>query len=263
MHGVGGNVLGFRDLARHLGPDQPVFGLQSVGLDGKRSPLIAFEEMAAHYVTEIRQLQPQGPYCIAGLSVGGLIAYEMAHQLISQGQEVAMLALFDTGSRSQLEALTPAAARRQRRNMLAARLRYNWRKQFAGGGIFQYWHRKLRTWRRRWKSLRERRHFIEAARNGQALPSGILSVRDANYLASSRYVPQDFAGRITLFRVNEERVGRPEEPTLGWQMLARGGVEIIEVSGTHTSLILEPHVQILAKELKAAMDRALHAGTTR
>ena len=263
VHGVGGNVLGFRDLARHLGPDQPVFGLQSVGLNGKRSPLTSFEEMAAHYVSEIRQLQPQGPYCIAGLSVGGLIAYEMARQLVSHGHEVATLALFDTGSRGQLEALPPAEARRQRRSMLAARIRYNWKKQFTGEGIIKYWRRKLRTWQRRWKSRRERRHFIEAARKGQALPGGILSVRDANYLASSRYVPQDFAGKVTLFRVNEERVGRPEEPTLGWQRLARGGVEIIEVAGTHTSLILEPHVQTLAKELKAALDRAPQAGTRR
>ena len=262
VHGVGGNVLGFRDLARHLGPDQPVFGLQSVGLDGKRSPITTFEEMAAHYVTEIRQLQPHGPYCIGGLSVGGLIAYEMARQFINQGQEVAVLALFDTGSRGQLEALTPAEARRQRRTMLAARIRYNWKKQFAGEGIVQYWRRKVRTWRRRWKSRRERRHFLEAARKGQELPNGILSVRDANYLASSRYVPQDFAGRVTLFRVNEERVGRPEEPTLGWQRLARGGVEIIEVPGTHTSLILEPHVRTLAKELNAALDRSLKTGAT-
>jgi amino acid adenylation domain-containing protein len=263
VHGVGGNVLGFRDLARHLGPDQPVFGLQSVGLDGKRSPLTSFEEMAAHYVSEIRQLQPQGPYCIAGLSVGGLIAYEMARHLMIQGQEVATLALFDTGSRGQLEALTPADARRRRRSMLAARIRYNWKKQFAGVGIAQYWRRKLRTWRRRWKSIRQRRNYINAARNGQALPNGILSVRDANYLASNHYLPKDFAGKVTLFRVNEERVGRPEEPTLGWQRLARGGVEVIEVPGTHTSLILEPHVQTLAKELKAAMERSLQAGTSR
>ena len=146
--------------------------------------------------------------------------------------------------------------------MLAARIRYNWKKQFAGEGIVQYWRRKVRTWRRRWKSRRERRHFLEAARKGQELPNGILSVRDANYLASSRYVPQDFAGRVTLFRVNEERVGRPEEPTLGWQRLARGGVEIIEVPGTHTSLILEPHVRTLAKELNAALDRSLKTGAT-
>ena len=259
VHGIGGNVIGFRDLARHLGPDQPVFGLQSVGLDGKRNPFTSFAEMAAHYVKEIRQLQPHGPYCLGGLSVGGLIAYEMACQLIKQGQQVAVLALFDTGSRGQLEALSAAEARQRRLTALAERIRYNWKKQFAGGGIVRFWLRKAHTWKRHWKSLRDRRRFIEAVQSGRVLPSGILSVRDANYFASNRYVPQEFPGKLTLFRATEERVGRLKERTLGWQRLARGGVEVVDVPGTHTSIILEPQVQTLAMELRAAMDRALQS----
>ena len=96
VHGVGGNVVGFRDLARHLGPDQPFYALQPQGLDGKRECLTNIPEMAKRYMQEIRKIQPEGPYRIGGYSFGGLVAYEMAQQLEAQGEEMALLALFDT-----------------------------------------------------------------------------------------------------------------------------------------------------------------------
>lgn len=96
VHDVGGGVLGFRDLARRLGPEQPVYGLQAQGLDGKRPCHRRVEEMAAHYLSEIRSVQPEGPYYLGGLSFGGAVAFEMAQQLRAQGQEVGLVALFDT-----------------------------------------------------------------------------------------------------------------------------------------------------------------------
>ncbi|HEV2714011.1 MAG TPA: amino acid adenylation domain-containing protein, partial [Terriglobales bacterium] len=96
VHGVGGNVVGFRDLARHLGSDQPFYALQPQGLDGKRECLTSIPEMAERYIQEIRRIQPEGPYRIGGYSFGGLVAYEMAQQLEAQREETALLALFDT-----------------------------------------------------------------------------------------------------------------------------------------------------------------------
>jgi thioesterase domain-containing protein len=86
---VGGNVLEFYDLARHLGTDQPFYGLQSRGLDGRHAPHARIEDMAADYVREIRSLQPSGPYFLGGRSLGGIIAYEMARQLRAQDQKSA------------------------------------------------------------------------------------------------------------------------------------------------------------------------------
>src|SRR5205807_4621015 len=88
VHAVGGNVLEYYDLARHLGSDQPFYGLQSQGLDGKQAPLTRIEEMAAYYIKEIRKVQPEGPYAVGGRSFGGIVAFEMACQLHAQGQEV-------------------------------------------------------------------------------------------------------------------------------------------------------------------------------
>jgi phthiocerol/phenolphthiocerol synthesis type-I polyketide synthase E len=96
MHGAGGTVLMYRDLARYLGDDQPFYGLQSQGLDGSRAPLTDIAEMAAIYVKEIRRVQPHGPYFIAGYCMGGTVAFEVAQQLHETGEPIALLALFDT-----------------------------------------------------------------------------------------------------------------------------------------------------------------------
>ncbi len=86
--GVGGNVLVFARLARLLGEDQPFYGLQAQGLDGKAKPHTRVEDMARHYVEEIRSVQPAGPYLLGGTCTGGLVAYEIAQQLTAQGESV-------------------------------------------------------------------------------------------------------------------------------------------------------------------------------
>ena len=96
FHGDGGNVLIYKKLSHYLGSDQPVYGLQSQGLDGSSPLLKTVEEMAALYVREIRGVQPHGPYLLGGYCLGGTIAYETAQQLHAAGEEIALLALFDT-----------------------------------------------------------------------------------------------------------------------------------------------------------------------
>lgn len=86
--GVGGNVLVFARLAKLLGEDQPFYGLQARGLDGKEKPFMRVEDMAAHFIAEIRTVQPRGPYLIGGTCTGGLAAYEIAQQLTAQGETV-------------------------------------------------------------------------------------------------------------------------------------------------------------------------------
>ncbi|MBL4676115.1 MAG: amino acid adenylation domain-containing protein, partial [Mucilaginibacter sp.] len=96
VHGAGLNVLLFNALAMHMDDEQPVYGLQAKGLNGIDEPLDVMEEIAANYVEEIINHDPVGPYAVAGYSLGGLIAYEMAKQMIAMGKDVRMLAMFDT-----------------------------------------------------------------------------------------------------------------------------------------------------------------------
>jgi thioesterase domain-containing protein/aryl carrier-like protein len=107
IHGGGVNILIYRDLASQLGEEQPVYALQARGLDGRTKPHTTVEEMAAAYIEHIRTVQPEGPYFLAGLSHGGVVALEMAQQLRRQDQEVALLAMFDTYGPGQREFLPP------------------------------------------------------------------------------------------------------------------------------------------------------------
>ena len=93
--GLGGIVVAFNDLARLLGPDQPFYALQPRGLDGKLPPFATVEQAAEHYLAEMRALQPQGPYFLMGVCMGGVVAFEMAQRLHAAGQTVAFLALLD------------------------------------------------------------------------------------------------------------------------------------------------------------------------
>ncbi|HJU21041.1 MAG TPA: amino acid adenylation domain-containing protein [Casimicrobiaceae bacterium] len=93
--GVLGNLVGFAPLVRALGPDQPVYGLQSIGLDGVREPLASITAIAEHCLQEIRVVQPHGPYAFAGACFGATVAYEIARQAMAQGETVAFLGLLD------------------------------------------------------------------------------------------------------------------------------------------------------------------------
>jgi acyl-CoA synthetase (AMP-forming)/AMP-acid ligase II/NAD(P)-dependent dehydrogenase (short-subunit alcohol dehydrogenase family)/acyl carrier protein len=96
IHGAGGNILMYRQLIDYLGEDRPLYGLQPKGLDGNETPIDRIQEMAEIYVQQMRNTQPNGPYFLVGLSVGGVIAFEMAHLLHRQGQKIAFLGLIDT-----------------------------------------------------------------------------------------------------------------------------------------------------------------------
>ncbi|SLM49151.1 putative Multi-domain non-ribosomal peptide synthetase [Nitrospira japonica] len=91
--GVGGNVLVFAKLAKLLGADQPIYGLQARGLDGMEAPFTSVPDMATHYVQAMKQVHPQGPFLIAGVCTGGLIAYEMARQLRAEKKDVTIFML--------------------------------------------------------------------------------------------------------------------------------------------------------------------------
>ncbi|MBC7931004.1 MAG: amino acid adenylation domain-containing protein, partial [Rubrivivax sp.] len=95
VHAVGGEALGYRTLARLLGPDQPFYGLQARGLDGRQEPLSKMETIASHYLEEVLSVRPEGPFLLGGYSFGAIVAFEMAQQLRARGHETVLLAVVD------------------------------------------------------------------------------------------------------------------------------------------------------------------------
>src|SRR5262249_30894375 len=122
IHAVSGNVLHYRFLSHYLGQDQPFYGLQAQGLDGTQAPQTRIEDMAALYIKEIRTLQPEGPYFLGGGSSGGVIAFEMAQQLHAQGQQVALLVLFDTYFPGDLRYLPSPALFRSKNSLFVQKV---------------------------------------------------------------------------------------------------------------------------------------------
>lgn len=107
IHGGGANVLIYKDLSDYLGKKQPVYGIQSRGLERGNQQHQRTQKAAEDYIESIKSIQPQGPYYLAGLSNGGKIAFEMTQQLEQQGEMVALLALFDSYAPHSIRLLPP------------------------------------------------------------------------------------------------------------------------------------------------------------
>ncbi|HET7451575.1 MAG TPA: amino acid adenylation domain-containing protein, partial [Thermoanaerobaculia bacterium] len=150
--GVGGNVVGFYTLARHLGVDQPVYGLQARGLDGIAEPDTTVEEMAGRYLEQMRAVVPRGPYFLGGASFGGKVAYEMARRLSDEGESVALLALFDTFAPGSRGPAPFASVLRRGLARLFARVDYHLDNLLLQKERGEYIRKKARTVRRRIRS---------------------------------------------------------------------------------------------------------------
>ncbi len=254
VHPAGGDVLAFAALARALGPIRPFYGLQSRGLEGGE-PLSSLEEMAAAYLEEVREVQPEGPYLLGGWSLGALIAFEMARQLEAAGEDVALLAVLDSSPRiaggtepDDLDVLLDIAAY-----------------------VEQFWKASLKVTRDELAGLNPAERLDLLAGRLQAadlLPPGagaervrrILEVYKANARAVSRYEPAFYPGRVTLFKAAVAALPPGPAPAgeedYGWGKVSGEPVEVCTVPGTHTGFLTEPHVRTLAHELATRLEAA-------
>ena len=256
VHGAGGNVLLFRDLARHLGPDYPFYGLQAQGLDGSKNYLRCVEDMASHYLKEIQELQPQGPYFLGGFCMGGQVAFEMAHRLRRDGQQVALLAMIDTynfnGVRLNLsfrEGVTHVGQKIAFHSVNLLQLSLT--EQFA------YLKKKLKG-----ACQRESERFVVTVSNllkrgpfGNGRKTFEVFLEHLNEEATFAYVPDVYSDRITIFRPRRHYV-HLRDPQMGWGEMAANGVEIIELPVNPGGIFLEPYVQTLAEKLRNCIDEA-------
>ena len=253
FHGAGGNVLIYRELAKHLGPDQPFYGLQSQGLDGTCAPLTKIEDMAALYVKELRRVQPHGPYFLGGYCGGGTIAYEAAQQLRGKGEQIALLALFDTSNWSKIQppSLLPNSYYALQRFIFHAANFF----KLDSEGKREFFREKRETLRTRipvWRGM------LAARFSGAASPeSRILSeIWRANDQACWNYVPKPYPGVVTDFRpIRQYRLFN--KPDAKWDRLAQAGQQVVVLPVYPAGMILEPFVKHLADALKKSMDDAI------
>ncbi len=248
IHGLGGEVLCFRELALHLGSDQPFYALQPQGLDEKLPFHTRIEDMAAHYIQEIQTLQPNGPYFLGGYSFGGVVAFEMARQLQEQGKQVGILVIIDS--------CHPG---------------YSWRAPFTKrlylhlNNIIQqgtaylgkqvlkwsYW-RKQHLQNQYKRYLKDLLPFYETDKH--------LKTIDTNTQAVNEYVFSPYLGRAILLRTEDknrdEGIGVEYDPQFGWGDLVNGGLDVHYIPGSHLDLLKKPNVQVLAEILGNCLTEA-------
>ncbi len=261
VHPAGGSILGFVDLARCLDPEQPFYGLQSVGLDGQRQPYTCLRDMAAYYIAEIRSVQPEGPYALGGLSFGGFVAFEMAQQLWRAGQQIKLLAMLDTWS--------PYFCGKPALDFDGTRQLIDVARENAGAHsqklVLSYDKLKLLEPNDQVNCVLEQMQATDAffPGTGPAEMRRLLKLYYSNSMAMQNYTPQVYPGCITLFRAAalntqyKEFVRHPaiQEPTRGWNELSTQPIEVCVVPGDHATMMFVPHVRELAAHLTACLNR--------
>jgi len=223
VHGVGGNVVGFHELGRAMKPDYPFYGLQSQGLDGKQPLLTSIEDMAAHYLVEMRTVQPKGPYHLGGFSMGGLVAYEIARRLRAGGEEVGLLVLFDTYAENPKPVKLKDLLRHPSRIRLS---------ELPG------------------EVRRKIRRTILALR----LPEELKKIMRTNAQAANQYRLQGYDGKAFLLQAGDGWLVQ-QDPYAKWTKLI-GELETIAIGGAHMDILREPQVHHLAERLQGCIDAA-------
>ena len=256
VHAAGGNVFFYRDLATRLGPNQPFYGLQARGLDGTQQAHQSIEEMAAHYIEEIKRVQPRGPYHLGGASFGGLVAYEMSRLLRERGEEVALLVLFDTYAPGYPRLLPRTSKMSVKFWAVVQRVQHHTAtiRMLESDARWSYIVAKTRKARNQFRrSIKNGRKILKRRvlkSLGRPLPEALKETQNAIIVASRTYRPRPYSGDITLFRATQQPRGIYKDLTLGWRDLASGALEIHEVAGSHGTLVVEPRVRFVVDKLK-------------
>jgi amino acid adenylation domain-containing protein len=253
VHGAGLNVLLFNALAMNMDEEQPVYGLQAKGLNGIDEPLDVMEEIAANYVDEIINHDPVGPYAVAGYSLGGLIAYEMAKQMLAMGKDVKMLAMFDTYA-DQTQIYDP---------WLKKKLKNTWFliKQLAFTPVLfvqdpkrtiEYKSREIgRRIQKIYKKI-----FPDKVKRKEGFSAYTDDIHEKSLAAQRNYLLTPVNISIELFRAKKHTFYMDDFKFLGWKPFALKGVNVHDIPGEHNTIFAPPNDKQFAKVLQECLDKA-------
>ena len=224
-HGLGGSVMDFYQIVKHIQTPHAIHGMQAKGIDGVEEPFDRIEDMARYSLDAVRQLQPHGPYFLIGFSLGGLVTLEMAQQLIAEGETIGLLAMLD--SYPHVSRLT-----RGQRARLSTR----------------------QTWRRVARKLQWLGVSPPYQTTVEVSPSPALQhFRDISYLALERYQPRFYPGKINFVRAAIP-TDFPADPVAVWSNLAQE-LELNTVPGDHLG-IMTTHFESLASVISGYLREA-------
>lgn len=254
IHPAGGNVFCYLELSRHLGLDQPLYGLRPPNLYSQEEPLTSIEEMASTYIKVMQSVQPEGPYHLAASSFGGIVIYEMAQQLHASGEEVSFLGMLD------LPLPTPQDISKQIAK--AGNEYYLALTTFAkstAGALGEYFLQVTTDELRMLSDLNAQLNYIlQKLITLKLLPDEftfeqfchLFDVFEGNIKAGMQYTMKPYSGKVVFFQATEDIINLFEEnqdPTRGWSIFALGGVDVHQIQGNHYSMLRS---SVLAEKIK-------------
>ena len=249
IHAAGGNILIYRDLAHHLGPDQPVYGIQAQGLGGEEPFIPRIEDMASRYLKEVQSVQPEGPYYFGGYCMGGTVALEMAKRIQAQGHDVNLLAFFETYNWVNM----PRSSTTDKIYYIIQKLEFHFRNFLLLDlqGKWKFINEKAKVAKSRsgmWYETFVTKLGRDVQKsNGRFVP--LAEIWDINERAPFNYTPGVYPGQITFFQPIKE-YAQHKHPGLDWEDVAEGGVDTRIVPAYPAGMMVEPFVEQLGVELK-------------
>ena len=251
VHVLGQNAVFYRPLSEQLGPDQPVWGLGLAGNFADTTAPTDVSEITRLYADELERCAPTGPVALAAVSIGSVVAVELARLLLSRGRDVVLLALFDAAG-PDADQFAPSKSERVRLHLGEL-----WRHPIPYLQHLVTRRREVLAWKLE--------QLETTARNklGMTLPDRLRIRRfvDGNIQAASGLDLEPYPGRITVFKAGDDVFSAPlARHGMGWARIALGGIDVVTVPGGHLSMLQEPYVERLALELRDALDRARRGG---
>lgn len=253
VHGAGLNVLLFNALAMNLDTDQPVFGLQAKGLNGVDKPLDKMEDIAANYIEEILAKNPDGPFALAGYSLGGIIAYEMARQMKALGKDVRMLAMFDTHitQTTKFDSWIKITLNRIRFFIMQVLYSFVLFAQDPKRAVeYKFLQLKRRVIRLYWRITKGK----EQKQTGFFGYSN--QIDEENKRAMNNYYIQPLDIAIDLFRAKKRTFYMDDFTTMGWTPFAKRGVKVHDIPGEHNTIFAPPNDKEFAVVLQECLNKA-------
>jgi phthiocerol/phenolphthiocerol synthesis type-I polyketide synthase E len=241
IHPIGGHVYFYRDLVREMDPEQPIYGIIAPGLDTEAPRLTSIPQLAELYIEEIQQKHPKGSYCLGGASFGGIVAFEMAQQLVQQQQEIELLFMIDSPGPGQMP------ERLQDDSAILAYIIFTMDREI------QISPDKIRPM----DSLQLKEFLIEqggneAKNNPDAYMDEIyqrLKVYKSLSQGMYDYIPQRYPGFLHYFRATERMENNTLDPVQAWLNMATKGIQSHTIPGDHISMNNSPNVKIIADVL--------------
>jgi len=261
IHGMGLNVLLYTTIINYLDPNQPVYGLQAKGLNGVEKPLETIEDIASYYISEIMTIDNKGPYQLAGYSLGGNIAFEMARQLDVMGKKVSFIGLLDTDTDNLINPFSISGIRycggKYSLNYLKWNILYLFKH--SNESMFAVIRRRLNGL---WKKIRGRDYKVVKENNvskgeKRELPKYLRKVHQANLKASRNYIIKPYSGCVHVFKATHQTFYIHDPVNYGWDKYALGGAVIHEIPGEHSVIFAPPNDKYFSSILQQSLDESM------